>query len=91
MNTFIVQAVQELDQSTEPQNFHLQFLMDFAARLGFAIPPLEESGIRSTDAETALTRKERQELLRALCDYFKEHVETWQEPKSLDVLMEVFD
>ena len=38
-----------------------------------------------------LTRKERQQALRALCDYFAEHVETWQAPKSLDILMEVFD
>ena len=26
-----------------------------------------------------------------LCRYFEEHVETWQNPRSLDVLMEVFD
>jgi len=37
------------------------------------------------------TRKQRQDTLKQLCAYFAEHVETWQNPKSLDILMEVFD
>lgn len=86
MFDFIAEAVQALDQTKEPQNFHLQFLVDFAAKLGFAMPegphPL---------TTPPLTRTARQQQLRALCAYFAEHVETWEEPKSLDILMEVFD
>lgn len=82
MFDFLAQAIQELDQTTEPQNFHLRFLTDFAAKLGFAIPEPQE---------LPLTRKERQEQLRELCTYMEEHVETWQTPRSLDVLIEVFD
>ena len=86
MFDFIAQAVRELDQCEEPQNFHLQFLVGLAAKLGFAMPespnPLNLN---------PLTRKERQEQLRALCTYFEEHVETWEAPRSLDILMEVFD
>jgi len=96
MFDFLLQAVQTLEQTEEPQNFHLQFLIDFAAKLGFAIPEtsLEVSTITNNQSPlttTPLTRKERQQTLRALCDYFAEHVETWQSPKSLDILMEVFD
>ena len=82
MFDFIAQAVEELDRTDEPQNFHLAFLIRFAAKLGFAMekePPLP------------LTRKERQDTLKLLCDYFAEHVDTWQHPRSLDVLIEVFN
>lgn len=86
MYDFIVQAVQQLDETDEPQNFHLHFLVDFAAKLGFAIP------LTSNPLTTnPLTRSQRQKTLRQLCDYFEQHVETWQSPKSLDILMEVFD
>jgi hypothetical protein len=88
MFDFITQAVQALDETAEPQNFHLQFLADFAAKLGFAIDPADHSNPLILSPET---RQERQKQLRALCSYFEEHVETWQTPKSLDVLMEVFD
>ena len=86
MFDFLVQAVQVLNETKEPQNFHLQFLIDFAAKLGFAIP--ETSTLLTANP---LTRAERQKSLRDVCSYFAEHVETWEEPKSLDILMEVFD
>lgn len=86
MYEFLLQAIEELDKTDQPQNFHLRFLVDFAAKLGFAIPETQASF-----HSTPLTRAERQKALRALCDYMAEHVETWQDPKSLDVLIEVFD
>ena len=59
-------------------------------QLGFAIP--EDHSLSSLTREIyPQTRSERQEQLRALCAYFAEHVETWEDPKSLDILMEVFD
>ena len=82
MFDFLAQAIQELDRTDEPQKFHLLFMVQFAAKLGFAMehePTLPDC------------RKERQKQLRELCNYFEEHVETWQNPKSLDILMEVFD
>ena len=56
--------------------------MNFAARLGFAM---------EKEPTLPQTRKERQDTLKQLCDYFAEHVETWQNPRSLDVLIEVFN
>ena len=114
MFDFLTNAIQELDRTDEPQNFHLQFLCDFAAKLGFAIPenhtphtlhqtpytipPTPGTSSRLTGGVASAekgnlpqTRKARQQALRALCAYFETHVETWQTPKSLDVLMEVFD
>lgn len=92
---FIAQAIEELDQTDAPQNFHLHFLADFAAKLGFAIPGTSSrqiGGVASAEkGDFPMTRKARQETLRALCAYFEEHVETWQPPKSLDILIEVFD
>ena len=91
MFDFLEQAIRELDQTTEPQNFHLQFLVNFAAKLGFAMPEDTYNLSPITNNLSPITRKARQEALRAICHYFEEHVETWQTPKSLDILMEVFD
>ena len=82
MYDFIAQAIEELDKTDEPQNFHLAFLIDFAEKLGFKM---------ESEPSLPTTRSERQKQLQALCKYFDEHVETWQNPRSLDVLMEVFD
>jgi recombinational DNA repair protein (RecF pathway) len=82
MFDFIAQSIQALDETDEPQNFHLSFLVGLAAKLGFAM---------SEELPLPQTRRERQKQLRALCAYFEEHVETWKTPRSLDVLMEVFD
>ena len=86
MFDFIAQAIQALDEAEEPQNFHIDFLIGLAAKLGFAIP---EDDVLI--AVVPHTRTERQKKLRDLCVYFEEHVETWQDPKSLNILMEVFD
>jgi len=82
MFDFIVESVRQLDETKEPQNFHLQFLSGFAALLGFA---------RDESVPVPRSRAQRQQLLQEWCAYFAEHVETWQAPRSLDVLMEVFD
>lgn len=86
MFDFIAQAIQALDEAEEPQNFHIDFLIGLAAKLGFAIP--EDDALM---AVVPHTRTERQKKLRDLCAYFEEHVETWQDPKSLNILTEVFD
>ena len=88
MFDYIAESVRQLDECQEPQNFHLSFLIGLAEKLGFAIPEDNPLILSSTHP---LTRKARQEALRSLCAYFEEHVETWQSPKSLDILMEVFD
>ena len=90
MFDFLEHAVEMLGESDEPQNFHLAFLAGFAAQLGFGIPEDDEPAHRAL-LKTPLTRAERQAQLRAMCAYFQEHVETWQTPRSLDILMEVFD
>lgn len=91
MFAFLEQAIQALDSTDEPQNFHIRFLIDFAARLGFAIPPDEKLSFKGEEFKNDITRKDRQYLLRQLCAYFAEHVDTWEDPKSLDVLIAVFD
>lgn len=82
MFDFIEQAIRELDLMENAENFHIQFLVSFASKLGFAM---------EKEPAVPTTRKERQDTLRTLCSYFAEHVDTWQNPRSMDVLMEVFD
>lgn len=93
MFDFLANAIRELDETEEPQNFHLRFLIDFAAMLGFGMESSQQSAISPQLSAVGhpLTRKERQEALRTLCTYFEQHVETWQNPRSLEILIEVFD
>lgn len=84
---FIAESVKWLDSAEEPQNFHLQFLVGLAAQLGFAIDDTSNPDLLILPR----TRAERQTQLQHLCAYFAEHVDSWQTPKSLEILMEVFD
>lgn len=90
MFDFLADAVRQLDATDQPQNFHLSFLVAFAAQLGFAMSDTSNPLI-SNPLTLTTSRSARQEQLRALCAYFAEHVDAWQPPKSLDILMEVFD
>ena len=91
---FLESAVRHLyslpeDESNrmELSNFHIVFLMSLAAKLGFAIDEHEHPELMSLPQN----RNERQQHLLRLCNYFAEHIDTWQHPKSLDILTEVFD
>ena len=87
MFEYICTVVRYLDEASEPQNIHLQFLIGLAEKLGFAIDPAEHAELFAMPR----TRSERQQQLRLLCRYFSEHIDEWQEPRSLDILMEIFD
>ncbi len=87
MFDFIAEAVPLLDRDNNPGNFHLQFLISFAAKLGFAIDPEQHPELYTLPAN----RAQRQTQLRKMCAYFAEQVDTWTEPRSLEVLTEIFD
>ena len=84
---FLRSAVLLLDEEPEPQNFHLQFLIGLAERLGFAIDEQEHPELVRIPA----SRTERQKQLRQLCNYLSANIGSWQQPRSLDVLTEIFD
>lgn len=84
---FICRTVQQLDEADEPQNIHLHFLIGLAEKLGFAIDENEHPELYAMPC----TRSERQQQLRLLSHYFSEQIDDWQEPRSLDILMEIFD
>ena len=84
---FLEQSITLLRHTTTPQDFHAEFLVGFASRLGFAIDDTEHPEL----LRTPVSRTDRQLLLRQLCDYYAQHVDDFQYPLSLDVLMEVFD
>lgn len=84
---FIEQSIIALDQTDEPQNFHLHFLIGFAEQLGFAIDPQSSPQLLAVPQ----TRAQRQNQIRLLCQYLQLHIENWKTPRSLDILIEIFD
>lgn len=81
MYNFIERTVQDIDYCDDPQNAHLRFMLGLLEHLGFG----------SIEIDIPTTRNERQRTLRQLCTYYAEHIEGFTTPKSLDILMEVFD
>lgn len=84
---WLCNVIQHLDQDIEINNLHLQFLMEYASHLGIGIDDTEHLEWFSTPS----TRIARQQRLRELTNYYEEHIEDFQSPKSLDVLIEVFN
>lgn len=84
---YVETMVQNLDTTKEPENLHIRFMTDLAAYLGFGINDNQLSELLPPPA----TRHERQVQLQALCNYYKEHIDDWQEPRSLDILIQLFD
>lgn len=80
-------TAEAIEQSEHPENVHVDFLRAFCAVIGFAPDEDEHAPL----LRTPTTHAERREILLGLCTYLKEHVEDWMQPKSLDVLMTVFD
>ena len=82
----IAATVRLLDNTEQPENVHLAFLIRLAEQLGFAINEDEHPELVGQPNG----RKGRQEQLRGLCQYFAQHIDGWQDPLSMDVLAEVF-
>lgn len=80
-------TIQRLDTEKDISNLHIEFLIDYASYLGIGIDEDEhpEWYIKPT------SRKDRQERLNQLIKYFQQHIDDLPTPKSLDVLMEVFN
>ena len=84
---WLCEVIQHLDQDEEISNLHLRFLLDYATYLGIGIDDTEHPEWFMAPNN----RSERQQRLRELIAYYEEHIEDFRAPKSLEVLMEVFD
>ena len=84
---WLCNIIQHLDNDTEIHNLHLHFLLEYASHLGIGIDDMDHPNwfLQPT------SRSERQQRLRELITYYEEHIDDFHPPKSLDVLMEVFD
>ena len=80
---FLNDFVHELNCTSEPENLHISFLIRLAELLGIGVPEVVQP--------TPSSRGERQKQLRQLCDYYCQEIESFRMPKSLDILIEVFD
>ncbi len=84
---FLDTTIHDLNESKDIENVHLRFLSGFANALGIGV---------NEDADSPLlrvpkNRKDRQSLIEEWCDYYQLHLEDFRRPKSIDVLMELFD
>jgi len=84
---FLDTTIHDLNESKDIENVHLRFLSGFANALGIGV---------NEDADSLLlrvpkNRKDRQSLIEEWCDYYQLHLEDFRRPKSIDVLMELFD
>lgn len=84
---WLCQVIRCLDQDADISNLHLNFLLNYATFWGIGIDETQHSEWFLVP----LSRLQRQQRLRELCAYYEEHIEDFHPPKSLDVLMEVFD
>lgn len=91
---FLDDFVHELNDDPAPENLHISFMMQLAELLGIGSPAEEISNFKfqNSNLKSQITNhKLRQQLLRQLCDYYLTHVDSFRLPKSLDILIEVFD
>ena len=84
---WLCEMIKHLDTDVDISNLHLHFLIEYASHLGIGIDDMEHSDWY----QAPISRQQRQQRLRALCLYYSEHIEDFRTPKSLDVLIEVFD
>ena len=84
---WLCQLIQHLDQAEDISNLHVEFLLEYATLLGIGVDDTEHPDWFTPPT----TRLERQQRLRELSAYYAEHIEDFRPPKSLDILMEVFD
>ena len=84
---WLCEIIQHLDQDTEISNLHFHFLVEYATYLGIGIDDMEHPNWLVAPT----SRNERQQRLRQLIAYYEEHIEDFRSPKSLDVLIEVFN
>lgn len=85
---FIVDFVHELNGTSAPENIHILFMYRLAELLGIGIPDACDN---EQIMAATLSRTARQQQLRQLCDYYMEQMESFRMPKSLDILIEVFN
>ena len=84
---WLCKCIYRLDKEEDISNLHIEFLLDYAVHLGIGIDEEEHPEWYSEPT----SRMERQERLRELIAYFKEHIDDLPTIKSLDVLIEVFN
>lgn len=90
---FLADTLEALETRPDPENVHLEFLFGFIEYLGFAIDmdnPANLPFLPIVD-HTPITHSRRQDLLRLLMKYYEEHLPDFRTPKSLDVMIQVFN
>ena len=85
--SWLCEVIKTLDRNENIENLHIRFLIEYAGFLGIGIDETEHPEWTTQP----VNRQQRQQQLRDLCTYYAEHIEDFSLPKSIDVLIEVFD
>ena len=85
--SWLCEVIKALDRNENIENLHIRFLIEYAVFLGIGIDETEHPEWTTQP----VNRQQRQQQLRDLCTYYAEHIEDFSLPKSIDVLIEVFD
>ena len=85
--SWLCEVIKALDRNENIENLHIRFLIEYAGFLGIGIDETEHPEWTTQP----VNRQQRQQQLRDLCTYYAEHIEDFSLPKSIDVLIEVFD
>ena len=85
--SWLCEVIKALDRSENIENLHIRFLIEYAVFLGIGIDETEHPEWTTQP----VNRQQRQQQLRDLCTYYAEHIDDFSLPKSIDVLIEVFD
>lgn len=85
--SWLCEVIKALDRNENIENLHIWFLIEYAGFLGIGIDETEHPEWTAQP----VNRQQRQQQLRDLCTYYAEHIEDFSLPKSIDVLIEVFD
>ena len=102
---FLISSLIRLDQESRVENFHLTFLIQLSRYLGFGPRTIDEVlGGRMVSAEEeiilqkllesdilnpTMSYESRKELLEALLRFYSQHIESFGEMKSVQVLHDV--
>lgn len=89
---FLEDIIRQLDTSQQPENIHLHFLIGLIENLGFAIDfdDYDNRSLRPLLAIETLNNSQRREMLRELINYCSKHLPDFHEPKSLDIMTQIF-
>lgn len=89
----LTETILALNTRDDPQNVHLEFLYAFIDSLGFGIDMnrQENQVFAPLFSQQVISQQQRRTMLRQFMTYYETHLPDFRLPKSLEVMIEVFN